>query len=270
MILTVLHRTAYHYTAPVRGLVQSLRMTPSVFDGQRTLDWKIEVAGGSRGAAFRDGAGDRIEGWSVRGPVSVCEIVVAGTVETADLAGILRNHREVVPPDVYLCDTPATRADGALAALAQDIAGNGTDMLDRAHRLAAAIRDAIAYRPGATKAHTTAAEALALGEGVCQDHAHAMIACARKLGMPSRYVSGYLYTDADGTAHEAAHAWAEVWVEALGWIGFDPANDCCPDARYIRLGSGFDAGDAAPIRGVALGQGFESLDVTVAVQAAQQ
>jgi transglutaminase-like putative cysteine protease len=132
------------------------------------------------------------------------------------------------------------------------------------------VTDAIAYRPGVTHAHTTAAEALALGEGVCQDHAHALLALARLRGLPARYVSGYLFADAAGQAHEAAHAWAEVFVAGLGWVGFDPANRCCPDDRYIRLGSGFDAQDAAPIRGIARGGGQEAMDVTVAIlQAAQ-
>jgi transglutaminase-like putative cysteine protease len=132
------------------------------------------------------------------------------------------------------------------------------------------VADAIAYRPGATHAHTTAAEALALGEGVCQDHAHALIACARSRGIPARYVSGYLFATQDGVPHEAAHAWAELHVPGLGWVGFDPANRCCPDARYIRLGSGLDAQDAAPIRGIARGGGREAMDVTVAVQQAAQ
>jgi len=149
------------------------------------------------------------------------------------------------------------------------VAGAGDD-LERAHRISAAVADAIAYRPGTTHAHTTAAEALGQGEGVCQDHAHAVIAAARVAGLPARYVSGYLHASADGTPHEAAHAWAEVWVEGLGWVGFDASNRCCPDAHYIRLGSGLDAQGAAPIRGIARGPGSESLDVTVAVQAAQQ
>ena len=97
-----------------------------------------------------------------------------------------------------------------------------------------------------------------------------MIAIARAADIPARYVSGYLHSGADGSAHEAAHAWAELYVAGYGWIGFDPANRCCPDARYIRLGSGLDAQDAAPIRGVSRGQGAESLDVTVAVQRQEQ
>ncbi len=269
MILTVSHVTSYLYDPPVRGAVQSLRLTPSRHDGQRTIAWSVEVEGGIRGGSFRDGAGDVVEGWSLRGPAGALRILVTGEVETTDLAGLLRGHRESVPPDAYLRETPATRADAALHDLARTAAG-GRDTLDRAHLLSSAVSEAILYRPGATAAHTTAAEALSLGEGVCQDHAQALVAVARISGLPARYVSGYLGPDAEGVTHEAAHAWAEIWVAGLGWVGFDPANRCSPDGRYIRLGSGLDAGDAAPIRGIAHGRGDERLEVAVAVQSAQQ
>lgn len=270
MILTVAHRTTYRYDAPIRLAVQSLRLTPSVCDGQRVIDWTVAVEDGRKGAAFRDGAGDWIESWSVRGPADHVTVSVTGKVETADFAGLLTGHREAVNPAVYLRETQATRADAALTGLAEAAASEADEPLARAHALSRLVSEAIAYRPGATEAHTTAAEALALGEGVCQDHAHALIAAARVLGMPARYVSGYLFAAADGTPHEAAHAWAELWVSGLGWVGFDPANRTCPDDRYIRLGSGLDARDAAPIRGIAQGPGRETLDVTVAVVQGQQ
>jgi transglutaminase-like putative cysteine protease len=269
MILSVSHVTTYRYEAPLRGSVQSLRMTPTRFDGQRTIRWSQEVRGGERGAGFMDGSGDWLESWSLRGPVDTIEVAVEGQVETTDLNGVLRGLRESVPPLCYLRDTAPARADAALTYLAND-AGDPSDALATAHRLATIVADNIAYRPGVTEAHTTAAEALALGQGVCQDHAHALIAMARVLGVPARYVSGYLHADADGHSHEAAHAWAEIWVDGLGWVGFDAANRCCPDERYIRIGSGFDAQDAAPIRGIAQGPGLETLDVTVAVAAVQQ
>ena len=100
--------------------------------------------------------------------------------------------------------------------------------------------------------------------------AHALIAMARGQGIPARYVSGYLLNGDGGKEYEAAHAWAELHVPGLGWVGFDPANECCPDGRYIRLGSGYDAADAAPIRGISRGTGGENLTVTVAVQSVQQ
>jgi transglutaminase-like putative cysteine protease len=268
MRLTVDHVTRYVYDQPVRSVVQSHRLAPSAFAGQRVIDWEIEVSDGVRGAVHRDGAGDQVQGWTVAGPVSAIEVRVQGTVETTDLAGVLKGHREIVAPEVYLRASAPTRADVALDALARSV--EAPDALALAHALSAAVAEAIAYRPGVTHAHTTAAEALALGEGVCQDHAHALIAVARVRGFPARYVSGYLFATGDGTPHEAAHAWAELHVAGLGWVGFDPANRCCPDERYIRLGSGYDAQDAAPIRGISRGGAREEMDVTVAVQQSAQ
>ena len=189
-------------------------------------------------------------------------MAVAGTVETFAQHRILRRHREVISPRAYLEATQATQPNRAILGL-RDLA-LGASGLDRAHRLAAAVADAIAYVPGATTPHTTAAEALELGRGVCQDHAHALVAVAIAAAMPARYVTGYLFTEG-AAGGEASHAWAEIHVDELGWIGFDPANRCCPDERYIRLGSGRDAREAAPIRGVARGAAAEALDVSVVV-----
>ena len=264
MRLIVDQVTRYVYDQPVRGVVQSHRLTPSACESQTVLDWKITVSDGIAGGMFRDGAGDRLQSWSVQGPVAEITVHVKGIVETSDTAGILKGHRETVRPEVYLRETAATWADPALVALSR-VAEGAENPLDAAHRLAAAVAEAITYAPGVTEAHTTAAEALAQGAGVCQDHAQALIAVARAQGIPARYVSGYLAPDAEGKAHDAAHAWAELHVPGIGWIGFDPANRCCPDARYIRLGSGLDAQDAAPIRGIARGPGAETMDVTVRV-----
>ncbi|WP_128253536.1 transglutaminase family protein [Falsirhodobacter deserti] len=265
MILTVEHVTRYAYDAPVRGLVQSHRLTPSDSEGQRVLDWDVSVSDGIRGGRFRDGAGDVVESWSVTGPVLAVEVRVTGRVETSDCAGVLRGHRETIPTACYLRDTPLTWADSALRNLAAQ--AQGMEPLQAAHHLSGVVSKAIAWTPGATQSQTTAAEALERRQGVCQDHAHALIAAARDAGIPARYVSGYLLA---GGVQDAAHAWAELHVPGLGWIGFDAANGCCPDARYIRLASGLDAQDAAPIRGSARGGGGEVLDVTVAVSQSQQ
>jgi transglutaminase-like putative cysteine protease len=268
MRLSVDHVTRYHYARPVRLVMQSHRLTPTTYDGQRVHQWSVTVQDGVAGGSFRDGAGDRIHSWTVPGPVSDVVVTVSGTVDTKDLSGVLKGLRETVHPECYLTSTNPTRPDEALRALALTASGNGP--LALAHDLSERVAEAIAYRPGVTHAHTTAAESLALGEGVCQDHAHALITVARLRDMPARYVSGYLFADAEGVPHEAAHAWAEVHVAGLGWVGFDPANRCCPDERYIRLGSGMDAQDAAPIRGIARGDGAETMDVSVAVAQTSQ
>lgn len=265
MKLRISHETVYRYDRPIRNLVQSLRLTPSVFEGQKVHDWQIDVSGGVRGPGFRDGAGDWIEGWTVRGPVDHVTVRIEGRIDTRDMAGVLRGHRETIHPLTYLRDTAPTTPDAALRELGHSVTG-AADRLDLAHRLSSVISDRIAFRPGVTQSSTTAAQALALGEGVCQDHTHALTTLARLRGMPARYVSGYLHSTVDGQAHDAAHAWAEIHVEGLGWVGFDAANRCCPDERYVRLGSGLDASEAAPIRGVALGSGSEQLDVSVRVE----
>ena len=160
MRLIVDHVTRYSYDQPVRGVVQSHRLTPASFDGQAVIDWEVTVTDGLPGGCFRDGAGDQIRGWSVQGPVSEITVHVRGTVDTADVAGVLRGHRETVRPEVYLRETAPTWADAGLQALSA-AAADAESPLDAAHRLSAAVADAIAYEPGATEAHTTAAEALA-------------------------------------------------------------------------------------------------------------
>jgi transglutaminase-like putative cysteine protease len=137
--------------------------------------------------------------------------------------------------------------------------------LERMHKLMGTVNARVAYVIGATNAHTSAAEALKDGKGVCQDHAHIFIAAARVMGFPARYVNGYFLTDTEGPA-DAHHAWAEVFIGGLGWVGFDPANNICPTESYVRLACGLDAGSAAPIRGNRRGGSEEVLDVTVEVQ----
>ena len=127
------------------------------------------------------------------------------------------------------------------------------------------VRDEIEYEIGATSAHTTAAEALAEKKGVCQDHAHVFISAARVLGYPARYVNGY-YLDGGSGESEASHAWAEAYVEGIGWVGFDATNCLCPTDHYVRLAWGLDAVSAAPVRGSRSGGEKEALDVVVEVQ----
>ena len=269
MILTVDHVTRYKYGKPVRGLVQSHRLTPTRFDGQTVLDWTVSVDGGVMGGAFRDGAGDLVQGWTVKGPVQDVVVRVKGRVSTSDLAGVLRGNRELTPPDTYLRESPLTVMSKALRELAL-AAETVPDTLSQAHELSRAVTQAMTYSSGQTDPATTAADALDLAAGVCQDFTHVLCTIARERGIPARYVSGYLWTGPDGDADQAAHAWAELYISGIGWIGFDAVNECCPDDRYIRLGSGLDAQEAAPIRGSSRSLAEEDLDVTVAVLATQQ
>lgn len=266
MLLSVRHVTTFTYAQPVRRVVQSLRLTPTDCAGQSVSGWRIEVSDAIEGSRHRDGCGDLVTAFTVRGPVEKVRVSVSGAVTTRDTAGILKGHREAVPVLAWLGETPATAPDAALRDLAG--AAQGGDALALAHDLSRLVAEAIEWTPGATDATTTAAAALALGKGVCQDHAQALICAARLREMPARYVTGYLFSEAE--TGEAAHAWAEIWIEGLGWVGFDPANRCCPDERHIRLACGRDAAGAAPVRGTVRGTAEESTQIAVAVAQAQQ
>ena len=133
------------------------------------------------------------------------------------------------------------------------------------HRLVNAIAEKVVYTTGSSVVSDSAETVLSSGRGVCQDHAHVLISVARHLGCAARYVSGYLHM-ASSDAQDATHAWAEVWIPSLGWVGFDPSNAISPDERYVRMASGLDYTEAAPISGMRYGDGDEALDVSVSVQ----
>ena len=137
--------------------------------------------------------------------------------------------------------------------------------LDMLHALSAAVLEAVKYETGHTGVTTSAEESLSAGHGVCQDHAHVFIGVARLLGIPARYVSGYLMMD-DRIDQEATHAWAEAHVDGLGWVGFDVSNGISPDVRYIRVATGRDYREAEPITGISFGGAEEHLHVSLAVE----
>ncbi|WP_170317672.1 transglutaminase family protein [Paroceanicella profunda] len=263
------HRTTYTYDPEADRVALRLKLYPSTHSGQRVLDWSVSVNGDTVAPLVRDAYGDQIGLWNHMTPLGAAEIVASGTVEVTDTTGMIRDLPSHPPPGIFLRDTALTEPDAALLAFARAITAESE--LERAHSLSAAVTEAVEYRPGLTDAKTTAAQALALGAGVCQDHAHVFIAAARSIGIPARYVVGYLLTDDEENTLVETHAWAEAHVTGLGWIGFDPSNAVCPTDRYVRLSCGLDAPDAAPVNGNVLGQpdiGFDT-DVTV-IQGQQQ
>ena len=130
------------------------------------------------------------------------------------------------------------------------------------------MREAIDYLPGTTDVKTSAEEALAAGQGVCQDHAHVFISAGRLVDIPMRYVGGYLKMDGL-IEQEAGHGWAEAFVTGLGWVGFDVSNAISPDERYVRVATGCDYSEAAPVTGITRGAGETRLFVHLSVDANQ-
>lgn len=260
MLISVRHITRYSYTETATYTVQALRLRPPSFRGQRVIEWTLTMPATGQSLQFNDGFGNAVDLITVHGPHTELLYEAAGTVECEDFCGVVTGLVSPSPPRVFLRETAQTQPDDAILGLAKAV--KDQDNLKRMHALSESIRARVDYKTGATEMHTTAAEALAAGEGVCQDHAHIFISAARTLGVPARYVTGYLASDAAEPAH-AHHAWAEAWIEGLGWVGFDVANSICPTDLYVRLAVGLDAGTAAPISGSRRGGGIETLSVSV-------
>lgn len=263
MRLFVRHRSDYAFSEPQARLVQLLRVTPSDHHGQSIVSWEIDVDRDVRLRDTRDGYGNRATMLYVDGPIDRLTIEVRGEVLTEDRAGMVSGTAEPLPPLYFLQSTAATKPDAAIADFAAAIAPV-EEQLVRAHALAEAVEAKLANTAPALDLDHTAAACFAAGSADPQGAAHVLIAAARATGLPARYVAGHLYQP-DAVDTHAAHGWAEIHVEGYGWIGFDPYEGCCPTERYVRVASGLDHREAAPVSGLRTGGGVEALAVDVHV-----
>jgi len=264
MRLAIDHSTHYTFSGPATYGLQRLRLTPRSGLGQTVESWTIHLSGARLQVEYEDENTNGVTLIALEPDVTEVTIRCEGVVETLDQAGVVGRHTGFLPLWHYRQATSLTQPGARLRALVGSVSGGGGDQLQTLHRLSAAVHRAIDYKLGHTDSATGAEAALAAGMGVCQDHAHVFIAAARLMGVPARYVSGYLLMD-DRVDQDAGHAWAEAHVDGLGWIGFDIANGMCPDERYVRVATGRDYGEAAPITGVRYGAHDESMHVTLAV-----
>jgi len=269
MQLSIHYTTSYAYAEPARRVIQLLRVTPQSFAGQTVLDWRIDMDCDVKLREGRDGHGNVTHMLYVDRPIDHLQIAVQGRVLIDDKGGVVQGLVHDLPPQIYTRPTPLTESGPAIAALAESIAATGGSTLDRLHRLSHHLYDGLRFDTEATAVETTAEQACAEGHGVCQDFTHIFIATARRLDIPARYVSGHLFRRDGAHFQEAGHAWAEGWVEDLGWVAFDPVNGICTDDAYVRVACGLDYHDAAPVVGARSGGGDERMTVEVQVNDAQ-
>src|SRR5471030_1121356 len=260
MQMHIRHETHYRYERPVKYSVQSLHLTPRRDPSQRALTWSITAPG--RRLEQVDAYGNISHLLTIEEPHREIQIVVHGVVETADTES--RQDDGPLSPLAYLAPTALTAPNEELKAFAHQVMNGAKDPKERAQALAEAVFDAVRYKSGTSDVQDSAAVAFKSGEGVCQDHAHVYIASARAVGIPARYVSGYLYT---GDAKDvASHAWVDVWLGAeIGWQSIDVTHKRPAIGTYCRLAVGRDYLDAAPVRGVRQGGGGEDMQATVLV-----
>ena len=231
-------------------------------------------------SAHHDAGEDVVAGMSADGDAEAAKLEEEREVEAGEgaeaedvaverfpvTAGVVRGAVERFPPSLFLRETPLTRADDAILAYAVQFGRPAAaDTLSVLHNLLAHTHDDIAFNAELAATDATAAETFADKRGACHGLAHVFIAIARALGVPARYVSGYLLRPDGTAAPDGSHTWAEAHVPDLGWVGFDPANGLCVTDRYIRVAIGLDSLGAAWVRGAFYGSGREEAAIKLRV-----
>ena len=268
MRLSIRHTTHYRFDNPVVHALQRLRLTPKETQGQEILDWAMEYENAFEELTYEDQHHNTTTLVGVEPDAQEVSITCRGTVDTHDHAGVIGRHAGHLPLWSFLSQTKLTRPGPGMKKFVAELGKFHGSRLDMLHELSRATLDRVEYRIGTTGTQTTAEQSFARRSGVCQDHAHIFIGAARALEVPARYVSGYLMMN-DRVEQEATHAWAEAFVEGLGWVGFDISNGISPDERYVRVATGRDYRDASPVTGISFGNNSQVLHVDVAVEQQQ-
>jgi transglutaminase-like putative cysteine protease len=272
----------FEYDELVRESQNELRACPASDEHQHLVSYRVQTAPSSRVLSFTDWWGTRVDGFGVREPHLVLDVVAEATVETRPRPLLTADPRAEALGDAAFRDAHAEYLErtphaswgpevAAEAARQASLAGPGVVSQALAiHRFVGSLQ----YAPGSTYVGVDVDEVFARRGGVCQDFAHLATAMCRAVGIPARYVSGYLFTvdestGADGTGDVVevqTHAWFEAAVPGVGWVALDPTNGLEVGARHVTIGRGRDYDDVPPLRGVYAGRATHQLDVTVAIR----
>jgi len=252
------YTTVYDYELPANGVVQLLRVEPHGHEDQTVLGWRVDVDSDGSLRRGTDVFGNITHSFYAEAPITHLTLKVSGIVETIDTGGVIRGANEPLPPILYRRSTMLSEADPAIREFAEQNR-RGTP-LESLHQLLLSLYERTSFDVGATGTGTDAATAFEQGTGVCQDFTHIFCAAARHIGVPARYVSGHFVHP---ETQPAGHAWAEAWIDDLGWVGFDATHGISTSERHVRVAVGLDYLDAAPVRGARRGGGTETMKVAV-------
>jgi transglutaminase-like putative cysteine protease len=271
----VVHRTQYTYETAVQSSYNEARMTPTTDLHQTTGNLSFTTDPPTPIRRYWDYWGTQVTAFDISEPHDKLVLTSTAVVETEDIAPPPRatTWDELETAEIrdthaeLLAATPYTADDPELAAMAHEFAAAHDDPVDAVLAAAKWVHEALKYQSGVTGVHTSAAEAWKARLGVCQDYAHVALVVLREMGVPARYVSGYLHTHknapiGDRVAGES-HAWIEAWTG--DWWGFDPTNNQEIGHRHVGVARGRDYADVAPLRGVHSGGGKAALDVAVSL-----
>jgi transglutaminase-like putative cysteine protease len=264
MKLEIVHQTRYRYTGPIAETVMEVRLRPMDGNGQRCVQFDLNVSSGIEPRTYHDGFGNTVHYYNLVRPHSRLSVTSRSIVETGieqdadpgeDLVQDFLRFRSPVK------DVPGVRELASRFPVADLASG---DEIERAlDELTLAISREFTYDRAVTNVYSAVDDVLALRSGVCQDFAHLFIAVARAMGVPARYVSGYIHDPRGKRVTGASHAWGEAWVHGRGWIGYDATHPVRITENHVRIAVGRDYGDAAPTRGVYVGSATGKMDVKV-------
>lgn len=266
MRVSIVHETVYRYRSPATYSIQYLRLSPQSSRRQKVVSWKLDAPAPLH--RWVDGFGNDAHVLVLDRPHGEIRVRARGEVMVQETPEVIEEPGPHAPP-LFLRPTRLTEATGPLADFADQFRADvRRDPRNALEGLMMGVRERVDYQAGITHSATAASEAFGARAGVCQDHAHIFVAACRRLGIPARYVSGYLGTASDNNL--ASHAWAEAWLEGEGWRSYDIANRLRPAGRHVRVAIGLDYLDACPVRGFRRGGLGESLDVEVRVNDTEQ
>lgn len=278
MKLSVLHRTSFHYGMPVIDSINTLRLEPRTFPFQKTLSGLIRVLPATRVRRFTDLFQNITHHFELPAPHMRLEIESRIKVHNLTLevpqASRTATLADYADPSIrertwqFLQESRRVSRHPEIWRQALDLCADKTSVFDKTCAMMEWIHVEFAYESGSTDASTHLEEAFKLRCGVCQDFTHVLLGLCRSVGIPARYASGYLYNGPSDTlvGSQASHAWAEVYLPAVGWIGFDPTNNTLADERYVKVAVGRDYEDVAPVRGTYHGTGQCLMDIEVVVE----
>ena len=283
MRFDITYTTSFTYEDLVRESQNELRACPSSDAYQQLVAYRVTTSPSARVLSFTDYWGTRVDAFGVRTPHLHLEVTAEASVETRSrpllvstaAAAALRDPRFVDEHVEYLDRTPhATWGEGVRGLAQRAISVAGDDVIGQVLAIHRSVGGALAYEPGTTYVGVEVEEALAGGRGVCQDFAHLAIAMCRSVGIPARYVSGYLFTTDDASGADAGgdvvnvqtHAWFEAAVPSMGWIALDPTNRQQVAERHVKIGHGRDYDDVSPLRGVYAGVATAEVAATVEIR----
>lgn len=263
MRVAIRHETVFHYEDPANYSAQYLRLTPASGANQRILSWKISAPGTL--SAWTDGFGNAAHTLVVDHPHEEIRITALGEVEIADGSRPLLAEGEIHPPALYLRPTRLTQPDDILSGFANGFKpGVLQNQRKGLETLMTGIRETVRHQNEDQADLLPAHKALVQKTGASRDHAHLFVSCCRSLGVPARYVSGYLCQATDSGRLTRGHAWAEAWVEGTGWLAYDVSNGRSNANAHIRVAVGLDYHDAAFVRSFRRGgAGPSSVDIAI-------